>query len=104
MDFINQIKKLKDLTKSPEVKELCESYLNGDNKLDPESFFTQVNEENSNLKKTESYGGASTGPWREKRLSSTRLSISPQAVASPSLPPFLPTRWCGCRWRRCTTL
>ena len=49
MDFINQIKKLKDLTKSPEVKELCESYLNGDNKLDPESFFTQVNEENSNF-------------------------------------------------------
>ena len=49
MDFINQIKKLKDLTKSPEVRELCESYLNGGIKLDPESFFLQINEGNSNF-------------------------------------------------------
>lgn len=52
MDFINQIKKLKDLTKSPEVRELCESYLNGGIKLDPESFFLQVNEGNSNFSDT----------------------------------------------------
>ncbi len=29
MDFINQVKKVKEITKSPEVKALCESYLNG---------------------------------------------------------------------------
>lgn len=29
MDFINQVKKLKDITKSPEVKALCENFLNG---------------------------------------------------------------------------
>lgn len=29
MDFINQVKKLKEMTKSPRVKELCESFLNG---------------------------------------------------------------------------
>lgn len=49
MDFVNQIKKLKDLTKSPKVRELCESYLNGGIKLDPESFFHNVNEEDSNF-------------------------------------------------------
>jgi hypothetical protein len=49
MDFINQIKKLKDLTKSPEVRELCESYLNGGVKLDPESFFNSINEGDSNF-------------------------------------------------------
>jgi hypothetical protein len=49
MDFVNQIKKLKDLTKSPKVRELCESYLNGGMKLDPESFFNQINEEDSNF-------------------------------------------------------
>jgi hypothetical protein len=49
MDFVNQIKKLKDLTKSPKVRELCESYLNGGIKLDPESFFNNVNEEDSNF-------------------------------------------------------
>jgi hypothetical protein len=49
MDFVNQIKKLKDLTKSPKVRELCENYLNGGIKLDPESFFNDVNEEDSNF-------------------------------------------------------
>ena len=49
MDFVNQIKKLKDLTKSPKVRELCENYLNGGIKLDPESFFNSVNEEDSNF-------------------------------------------------------
>jgi len=49
MDFVNQIKKLKDLTKSPKVRELCESYLNGGIKLDPESFFNNINEEDSNF-------------------------------------------------------
>ena len=29
MDFINQVKKLKDITKSSEVKALCENFLNG---------------------------------------------------------------------------
>jgi hypothetical protein len=49
MDFVNQIKKLKDLTKSPKVRELCENYLNGGIKLDPESFFNTLNEEDSNF-------------------------------------------------------
>jgi hypothetical protein len=49
MDFVNQIKKLKDLTKSPKVKELCESYLSGGIKLDPESFFNSINEGDSNF-------------------------------------------------------
>ena len=49
MDFVNQIKKLKDLTKSPKVRELCESYLNGGMKTDPESFFNNINEEDSNF-------------------------------------------------------
>jgi hypothetical protein len=49
MDFVNQIKKLKDLTKSPKVRELCENYLNGGIKLDPESFFNTINEEDSNF-------------------------------------------------------
>ncbi len=52
MDFINQIKKLKDLTKSPKVRELCESYLNGGIELDPESFFNNLNEEDSNFSDT----------------------------------------------------
>ena len=29
MDFINQVKKLKEVTKSPEVRSLCEGFLNG---------------------------------------------------------------------------
>jgi len=49
MDFVNQIKKLKDLTKSPKVRELCENYLNGGIKLDPESFFNTLNEEDPNF-------------------------------------------------------
>jgi hypothetical protein len=49
MDFINQIKKLRDLTKSPEVRELCENYLNGGIKLNPESFFNQIIEKDSNF-------------------------------------------------------
>jgi hypothetical protein len=52
MDFIDQIKKLKDLTKSPKVRELCESYLNGGIQLDPESFFSNLNEEDSNFSDT----------------------------------------------------
>ena len=46
MDFINQVKKLKDTTKSPEVKALCESFLNGGS-VSKEQLFESL--ENHNI-------------------------------------------------------
>lgn len=45
MDFINQVKKLKDLTKSPEVRQICEKYLNGSNEVSKEQIETVLNEQ-----------------------------------------------------------
>jgi hypothetical protein len=45
MDFINQVKKLKELTKSPEVRQICENYLNGSNEVSKEQIETVLNEQ-----------------------------------------------------------
>ena len=45
MDFINQVKKLKELTKSPEVKSLCESFLNGGS-VSQDELVASINEHN----------------------------------------------------------
>jgi hypothetical protein len=46
MEFINQVKKLKETTKSPEVKKLCENFLNGQDV--PENLLIEkINEHNS---------------------------------------------------------
>jgi hypothetical protein len=44
MDFINQVKKLKDLTKSPEVKQICESYLSGSTNFSKDQVLAAINE------------------------------------------------------------
>ena len=44
MEFINQVKKLKDQTKSPEVRQICEEYLRGNNNISKEYVQDIVNE------------------------------------------------------------
>jgi hypothetical protein len=45
MDFINQVKKLKEVTKSPEVRTLCESFLNGGS-VSESDLVKSINEHN----------------------------------------------------------
>lgn len=47
MEFINQVKKLKETTKSPEVKALCESFLSGQEV--PENLLIEKINEHNNL-------------------------------------------------------
>lgn len=47
MDFINQVKKLKDLTKSPEVRQICENYLNGGSQMTESQVLAALNEQAS---------------------------------------------------------
>ena len=47
MDFINQVKKLKDLTKSPEVRQICENYLNGGSEMTEAQVLSALNEQAS---------------------------------------------------------
>jgi len=44
MEFINQVKKLKDQTQSKEIKDLCESYLSGNLNVSKEQFQNMINE------------------------------------------------------------
>jgi hypothetical protein len=46
MDFINQVKKLKEVTKSPEVKSLCESFLRGES-VSKDQLIASINEHNN---------------------------------------------------------
>ena len=52
MDFINQVKKLKELTKSPEVRQICESYLNGSSEMNETQVLAALNEQASNIEAT----------------------------------------------------
>jgi len=45
MDFINQVKNLKELTKSPEVRALCESFLRGES-VSKDQLIASINEHN----------------------------------------------------------
>jgi hypothetical protein len=47
MDFINQVKKLKELTKSPEVRQICEKYLTGSDEVSKEQVEAVINEQES---------------------------------------------------------
>ena len=48
MDFINQVKKVKEITKSPEVKALCESFLNGGS-VSKEKLVVLISEHNASM-------------------------------------------------------
>ena len=48
MDFINQVKKVKEITKSPEVKALCESFLSGGS-VSKEKLVVLINEHNVSM-------------------------------------------------------
>jgi hypothetical protein len=48
MDFINQVKKVKEITKSPEVKALCESYLSGGS-VSKEKLVVLISEHNTSM-------------------------------------------------------
>ena len=52
MDFINQVKKLKELTKSPEVRQICESYLSGSSEMSERQVLAALNEQASNVEAT----------------------------------------------------
>ena len=52
MDFINQVKKLKELTKSPEVRQICESYLTGSSEMSESQVLAALNEQASNIEAT----------------------------------------------------
>ena len=52
MDFINQVKKLKELTKSPEVRQICESYLSGSTEMSETQVLAALNEQASNVEAT----------------------------------------------------
>lgn len=52
MDFINQVKKLKELTKSPEVRQICEGYLNGSSEMNESQVLAALNEQSSNVEAT----------------------------------------------------
>ena len=47
MDFINQVKKLKELTKSPDVRAICESYLSGTSEMTEKEVIQAINEHTS---------------------------------------------------------
>jgi len=58
MEFINQVKKLKEQTKSPAVRQLCESYLSGSSKVSKETIAEALNEhesQNEPFSKTQNY-------------------------------------------------
>jgi len=44
MEFINQVKQLKEQTKSPEVRQICEAYLSGKGGISPEAITNVLNE------------------------------------------------------------
>ena len=48
MDFINQVKKVKEITKSPEVKALCESFLSGGS-VSKEKLVVLISEHNASM-------------------------------------------------------
>lgn len=48
MDFIDQVKKVKEITKSPEVKALCESFLSGGS-VSKENLTVLISEHNASL-------------------------------------------------------
>jgi hypothetical protein len=48
MDFIDQVKKVKEITKSPEVRALCESYLSGGS-ISKEKLVVLINEHNTSM-------------------------------------------------------
>ena len=52
MDFINQVKKLKELTKSPEVRQICESYLSGSSEMSERQVLAALNEQASHIEAT----------------------------------------------------
>ena len=52
MDFINQVKKLKELTKSPEVRQICESYLSGSSEMSERQVLAALNEQASHVEAT----------------------------------------------------
>jgi hypothetical protein len=52
MDFVTQVKKLKDMTKSPKVKELCERFLTG-NGITKEQLVEMINNQNSAIPQLE---------------------------------------------------
>jgi hypothetical protein len=52
MDFINQVKKLKELTKSPEVRQICEGYLSGSSEMSERQVLAALNEQASNVEAT----------------------------------------------------
>lgn len=52
MDFVNQVKKLKDMTKSPKVRELCESFLNGGN-ISKEELISSISNQSSSIAQPE---------------------------------------------------
>ena len=53
MEFINQVKQLKDQTNSPEVRQICENYLNGGSKVAKEIVASLLNESSSALNENE---------------------------------------------------
>lgn len=58
MEFINQVKKLKEQTKSPEVRQLCENYLSGSGKVSEETLAKALNDhesQNEPFSKTHNY-------------------------------------------------
>jgi len=44
MEFVNQVRQLKNQTKSPEVRQICEDYLNGKSDISPEQISNVLNE------------------------------------------------------------
>ena len=45
MDFISQVKKLKEITKSPEIRQICEKYLNGSNEISESEVIAAIKEQ-----------------------------------------------------------
>ena len=69
MDFINQVKKLKEITKSPEVKALCENFING-GQVSRDELMASINENASSIQQE------STTPSIQSHIDSIRKEES----------------------------
>lgn len=56
MDFITQVKKVREITKSPRVKELCENFLNGGG-ISKDELIAAINDQNTTLPETQTISG-----------------------------------------------
>lgn len=90
MDFINQVKKLKEITKSPEVKALCENFING-GQVSKDELMASINENAASIQQE------STTPNIQSHIDSIRKE---EADVSKKYAESLMESWGGLNGRK----